>query len=390
MLKRLIGILIAAAVLTALLLYSQYRPEPLKVSGFIEADEIRLGSRVGGRVERVLVEEGDDVEAGTILLRLQPFDLREQRAQAEAEYAAAQARYEKFAAGLRAGEIAQAKARRDRIAARLEELINGPREEDIAAARARVELAEAKLDLARQQYDLTMNAAERGAASSIEVDRVSSSLKVAESEVLAARQELAKLEAGTRVEAIAQARAALEEAEQAWQLARDGFRSEEIAEAKASADAAAAALDLIDQRLEELIIRTPVAGVVEAIELRPGDLVGPDAPVISIMDMSRLWVRAYVPEDRLSLDVGEMVDVTVDSYPNERFEGEITFISTEAEFTPRNVQTPEERSKQVFRIKVTLREGLDLLRPGMAADVWLGAAEDDAEARAAADPGAEA
>jgi HlyD family secretion protein len=375
MLKRIIGVIIVAVLLTALLLYSQYRPEPLKVSGFIEADEIRLGSRVGGRVEQVFVEEGDNVEPGAVLVRLEPFDLREQRAKAQAEHAAAQARYEKYAAGLRSEEIAQAKARRDRTAARLEELINGPREEDIAAARARAELAEAKLKLARQQYDLTMGAAERGAASSIETDEVTSSLKVAESELLAARQELAKLEAGTRAELIVQARAELEEAEQAWQLARDGFRAEEIAEAKASAEAAAAALALIDRRLEELNIRAAVGGVVEAFELRPGDLVPPDAPVVSILDMSHLWVRAYVPEDRLSIEIGQMVEVTVDSFPDERFAGEITFISTQAEFTPRNVQTPEERSKQVFRIKVTLREGLDRLRPGMAADVWLDAGE---------------
>lgn len=378
MLKRIVAMIIVAVVVTALLVYSQYRPEPLKVSGFIEADEIRLGSRVGGRVTQVLVEEGDDVEVGAILVELEPFDLREQRARAQAEHAAAQARYEKFAAGLRDEEIAQAKARRDRIAAHLDELVNGPRAEDIAAARARVELAEAKRELARQQYDLTMSAAARGAASSIEVDRVTSSLKVAESELLAARQELAKLEAGTRAETIAQARAELEEAEQAWQLARRGFRSEEIAEARASAEAAAAALALIDRRLEELIVRAPVAGVVEATELQPGDLVPPDAPVISIMDLSHLWVRAYVPEDRLSIELGKKVDVTVDSFPNERFAGEITFISTEAEFTPRNVQTPEERSKQVFRIKVTLREGLDRLRPGMAADVWLESGQGEA------------
>jgi multidrug resistance efflux pump len=105
--------------------------------------------------------------------------------------------------------------------------------------------------------------------------------------------------------------------------------------------------------------------------LQPGDLVFANAPAVSLIDMQRVWVRAYVPEDRLDLALGDRLPVTVDSYPGKRFTGEITFISRQAEFTPSNVQTPEERSKQVFRVKVTLVDGLDQLRPGMAADVWL-------------------
>jgi multidrug resistance efflux pump len=114
-----------------------------------------------------------------------------------------------------------------------------------------------------------------------------------------------------------------------------------------------------------------VKGTIEALELEPGDLVPPDAPVVSIMDHGRLWVRAYVPEDELDLSVGDVLEVSTDSYSGERFGAKITFIARQAEFTPSNVQTPEERSKQVFRIKVELIEGVDRLRPGMAADVWL-------------------
>ena len=105
--------------------------------------------------------------------------------------------------------------------------------------------------------------------------------------------------------------------------------------------------------------------------MEPGDLVSPNAPVLSIMDTAELWVRAYVPENELGISIGQPVAVTVDSFPGEPFRGRIAFIARRAEFTPNNVQTPEERSKQVFRIKVTLEQGLDRLRPGMAADVWL-------------------
>jgi len=102
--------------------------------------------------------------------------------------------------------------------------------------------------------------------------------------------------------------------------------------------------------------------------------VPPNAPVVSMLDLGTLWVRAYVPENRLDLALGQRVVVTVDSFPGREFAGHVSFVARQAEFTPGNVQTPEERSKQVFRIKVEIDEGRDQLRPGMIADVWLGGA----------------
>jgi multidrug resistance efflux pump len=187
------------------------------------------------------------------------------------------------------------------------------------------------------------------------------------------RENLALLEAGTRDEQIAQAEARLEEATQAWQLMVNGYRKEEIAAAKAAVDTAEAGLAAINRQIEELRVTAPVNGVVEAVDLEPGDLVTANAPMVSLMDTSDLWVRAYLPEDELNISVGQEVRVTVDSYREREFTGQITFIARQAEFTPGNVQTPEERSKQVFRAKVTLLDGQSDLRPGMAADVWLDA-----------------
>jgi multidrug resistance efflux pump len=112
--------------------------------------------------------------------------------------------------------------------------------------------------------------------------------------------------------------------------------------------------------------------VVEAIELQPGDLTAPNAPSVSLLDTSRMWVRTYVPQlhlDRVRL--GQMLPVAIDALPDLAFTGTVTFIANEGEFTPRNIQTPEERSKQVFRMKVRLDEHLDRLRVGMSADVLL-------------------
>lgn len=154
-------------------------------------------------------------------------------------------------------------------------------------------------------------------------------------------------------------------------LFKAGNRPEDISQAEAAVAAAQAALAGIEVQLNELQIRASVDGVVEAMELQPGDMVGMGTPVVSLMDTRTLWVRAYVPESRLNIAIDQEVRITTDSFTSESFRGKVTFISRQAEFTPRNIQTPEERSKQVFRIKVTLMNGLDKLRPGMAADVWL-------------------
>ncbi|HTI50663.1 MAG TPA: HlyD family efflux transporter periplasmic adaptor subunit, partial [Planctomycetaceae bacterium] len=126
------------------------------------------------------------------------------------------------------------------------------------------------------------------------------------------------------------------------------------------------------RQIEELTIRAPVDGSIEAVDLRPGDLVGASTPAISMIEAGRLWVRAYVPENHLDVQVGSEVSVTVDSFPGRRFKARVSFVARQAEFTPNNIQTVEDRSKQVFRIKVLLEEGLDVLRPGMSGDVWLG------------------
>jgi multidrug resistance efflux pump len=362
----------AVIVLVAALLYSQYRPQPLKVSGVVEADEVRVGSRVGGRVRSVEVVEGDPVKTGAVLVELEPFDLREQQAQAAANLAASEAAYQKMVEGFRAEEVAQAQARRDQLAAQLAELQAGPRKEEIAAAAAQLDLADAQLNLAQLTFNRVKGAFERNAASQDEMDRATSELNVARARVAAQREVLGELQAGTRAERIAQAKAQLAEAEQAWQLYVNGYRSEEIAQAKATVEAAQAALDIISRRLEELIVRAPIDGVVEAVDLQPGDLVSANAPAISLLDMDDLWIRAYVPED-VPVQVGQEVRVTVDAYPDRDLAGRVSFVARQAEFTPSNVQTVEERSKQVFRVKVSVVEGLDVLRPGMIADVWLGA-----------------
>lgn len=373
MIQRIAIGFVAIALLLGLLVYSQMRVEPLKVSGYVEADEIRLGSRVGGRVKAVHCQEGQAVTAGTLLLELEEFDLLARKAEAAAQVAASEAELARLKNGFRDEEIAQAQARVERLAAKHKMLVDGPRAEEINAARARRDLAIAQVERAKLTYARLKDlfAQETGSVSRDEVDRSTEEVKVTEQTQRVREEELQLLEEGTRAEEIAAAAAELKEAEEALKLFKAGNRPEDIAQAEAAVAAVQAALAAIEVQLNELQICASVDGVVEAIELQPGDMVGMGTPILSLMDTRTLWVRAYVPESRLDIAIDQEVRITTDSFTNESFRGKVTFISRQAEFTPRNAQTPEERSKQVFRIKVTLLDGLDKLRPGMAADVWL-------------------
>ncbi len=376
--RRIAGLaVLAGAAALSLLYWRQAQTTPFIVSGFLEADVVRVGSRVGGRVAETCVAEGQQVPTGTVLFRIAPFDLQQRQAQAQAELAAHQADLSRLHAGFRTEEVEQALGKRDRAAAELDKLRRGPRPQEIEVARQELAIAQANLALARSEHErLTRLRAENQAAAT-EIDRGSRDLATAEASAAIAAQKLALLEEGTRVEDIAEAKAALAEAQSNLTLLERGFRPEDIAQAQAEVDAAQARAAAIEVQLRELDVLSPCDCVVEAIDLHAGDLVGQNAPAVSLLDPANLWVRTYVPEARLGqVGLAQRVAVRVDNFPDDRFIGEITFIAREAEFTPRNIQTPEERSKQVFRIKVTLRNGIDRLRVGMSADVHFDEAVD--------------
>ncbi len=319
MISRFLVLALIVAGLAVALLYSQRQTGPYKVSGVVEADEIRVGSRVGGRVKAVQVAEGSRVKAGDVLVTLEAFDLPDRRAEAD--------------------------ARCRQLQAQLERLEKGPRPQEVAAAKDRLAAAQAQAELAKLTFDRTKKLVAENNASVDQLDRATNDLKAAEANASALEQEVS--------------------------LLVEGSRKEDIAAARASLEATKAALAIIDRQIEELSVRTPADGIVEALDLQPGDLVAANAPVLSIMDTRAMWIRAFVPEGRLQLEVGRTLKVTLDAFPAETLAGRLTFVARQGEFTPGNVQTPEERSKQVFRIKVALEGATDRLRPGMAGDVWL-------------------
>lgn len=356
----------------AALIWRQMQVEPLKVSGFIEADEIRVGSRVGGRVQEVLVEEGQSVKRDTLLVRLEPFDLLQRLAEAQGTLAAAMAETEKLAAGFRSEETARVVALRDEADARYQEALVGPRKQEIQEARDNLLLAEADMDLTETIFKRKEDLVSRKQIAQGEFDQAAAERKAARARAAVAKSRLELILEGTRKEQIEQAKARLLAAESDAQLYRAGYRPEDIARAKAQKEAAGAQVAAIQEQISELEVLAPCDGVIEAIELRPGDLVPASAPVLSVMDTRRMWLRAYVPQLHLALvPLEKRLPVRVDSAPDKTYWGRVTYVSRQAEFSPDNVQTPEERSKQVFRIKIEIEGDLSQLRPGMTADVLL-------------------
>jgi multidrug resistance efflux pump len=369
--RRAWAIIPLLVVALGVLYWSQRQVGPFFVSGLIEAEEVRVGSRVGGRVEEVLVVEGQRVARGETLVVLEPYDLNERLARAQAMLAGRNATLAKLKSGFRTEEIEQARAERDRHRAELDKLVTGLRPLEIQIRKDKLDLARAELRNAESEHARVKRLFEQGQAAQDEADDATRLLEAAQARFAVARDELALAEEGTRPEEIAAARANLARAEAALTMLERGYRGEEVAEAEADVQAAAAEVAAIQRQLNELNIVAPSDSVLEAVDLQPGDLIAANAPAVSLIDLDQLWVRAYVPESRLDLHLGQKVSLRVDCLPNRQFAGHISFISRQAEFTPVNVQTPEERSKQVFRIKVVLDEGRDVLRAGMSADVFL-------------------
>jgi multidrug resistance efflux pump len=341
---------------------------PYEWSGTVEARTISVGSRAGGRVKEIQVHEGDRVIAGQPLVVLEPGDLEAQRLQAQGSLDQAQANLEKLEKGARPEEIEAARARAMTASAALEQTRTGARREQVNAAQARlaaqaVAVEKAQLDAGRMHKLLAS-----GAAAQAEVDNADTQLKSALATRDALREQLDELLHGSRREELAQAQARALEATASERLVKAGSRVEDIKAAHGQVEAAQGRLDQIKVLIDELTVRAPRAARIEALDLRPGDILAPNATAATLLEEDQLYVRIYVPETLIGhLKVGQEVPIAVDSFPGRKFKGVVEHINSVGEYSPRNLQTADERADQVFASRVGLRDGLDTLRAGMAA-----------------------
>ncbi|MBM3290837.1 MAG: HlyD family efflux transporter periplasmic adaptor subunit, partial [Candidatus Hydrogenedentes bacterium] len=343
----------------------------LAVTGTIEGTTIGIGSRVGGRVADVSAAEGDRVTAGQVLVKL---DCGEQEAALEAAHAKlgqAEATLDRLENGARPEELAQAQAAAAAADAQYTMALNGARSQEIKAAHALADSAKAQLDAAQTEFDRAKNLRESQATSQQVYDQALHRLEAAQGQYDAAREQVDLLAKGTREEQVAIAKADRDRAAAAYDLLKNGARKEDLDAARASTSAAKADVRRAETLLAEMTVKAPRDAVVESFDVHPGDLVQPGA-ILRVTDPEDLKLVVYVSALVLGhLRVGQDVSFTTDSHGAETFAGKISYLAPSGEFTPRNLQTQEERVQQVFGMKVAFDSNGGKLRPGMAATVHI-------------------
>jgi multidrug resistance efflux pump len=341
-------------------------------SGTVETREITVGSKVGGRVTEVFVEEGQSVKAGALLVRFECDALKAQRAQAAAAVDEAQADLDRMIRGNRPEEIQQAEAFAKAQHAALDAAENGPRSQDIDQAKA--DYAAAKADEADAEvfFRRMEPLAAHDVISRQQMDDARDKRDATAQKAEALRQHLALLQAGTRVEDLKAAREHFRQAAAAAALSRKGFRKEDIDAARGRLAEAQGKVAEMDVSLKEAELLAPANSLVEVVSVRPGDLIPPGQIVVTLLEPSQLWVKVYIAETELShVHLGQPARIKIDGFSGRNFSGTVEQIASQAEFLPRNVQTRDDREHQVFGVKVHVDNSEGILKSGMSASVEL-------------------
>jgi multidrug resistance efflux pump len=367
-----IGVLGACAAASGFWWLLGERGSELHFLGTVEVQEVRLASKIGGRVAEVRIREGDLVPAGQLLVRLEAPEMEAQREQWRARVDAMTAALDKMRNGARTEEREAADAAAAAAQARYERLKAGSRKEDIRQAEAELRREEASLAVAEKELHRIDWLLARNAGYAADYDSARAEDGRSRARVAAARARLDLLVAGSRKEDIDEAAAELKRCQANALLLQHGNRSEDIAEAQATLTEARGKLHEIEAQLGEASLRAPEQAVIEVLSVRKGDVVAPNQTILRVLRADDLWVKVYVPETDLGhVRLGQQVDVTVDSYPGKRFRGTVEQVASESEFTPRNVQSAEERRHQVFGVKVRVANPDGMFKSGMAAEVAL-------------------
>jgi HlyD family secretion protein len=320
--RRLIALLVVVVAVGAYVGYRVRRGHaPLEWSGTVEAHTIEVGSRVGGRVLEVHVREGDNVVAGQPLVTLEKGDLPAQRLIAQ-------------------GQLEQAQGVLQKVASRT---LPTARRAELAEAEARLQVQQAQEAKAKLDDERAQKLFSSGAGTRVDADNAALALRTATAQVAAQKAQKETILHGT---------------------------PEDVRSGEGMVEAAQGRLQQIDVMLDELVIRAPRASRVESLDLRPGDILAPNAPAARLLEPTELFVRIYVPETEIGrIHPGLGLPIFVDSFPGRAFRGRVESVASEGEFTPRNLQTADERADQVFASRVRIEDGSEVLRAGMAAFV---------------------
>lgn len=350
------------------------------VSGNIELTEVNIAFKTAGRLIERNVDEGDPVTAGQVVARLDRDQLVAQRERETAGMASAESQLAQAVSSLEwekatlAADIEQKKADLASNEARLAELKNGSRPQEKLDAKAAVDAAQSEVERAKRDWDRAQKLYKDDDISTAQFDQYRNRWESGAAALNSAKERQALVLAGPRVEVIhaqegqvERARAALKMSEaNALEMKR---RQEEVATRRAAIEQSKANLALIDSQLADTIAVSPVGGVVLVKAADVGEVLAPGTTVVTVGDIDHPWLRGYINETDLGkVKLGSRAKITTDSYPGKTYDGRVTFIASEAEFTPKQIQTEQERVKLVYRIKIEVANPRHELKSNMPAD----------------------
>ncbi len=355
----------------------------IQASGRIEVTEVNVSSKVTGRVVKLLVEEGTDVKAGQLIAELEGEELEAQLRQARATLQSAEAKLTQARITLRVEpttirtQIRQAEENLRSAEERLRMLRAGFRIQEIEEGRANLRQNLARLELARLTRDRYRELLTDGAIAKQDMDRAESDFQAAEAAVRAARERLGMLEEGTRSEEIRMASAERDRAAAALEAARANaasldLRQQDVRVAEAAVREAQANVHRLESQVAELKVFAPLDATVLTKAVEVGEVVAANKPLVLLGDLDHPWIKVYVTETEVGkVKLGAPARILADGFPQQPFQGTVTWIADQAEFTPKNIQTREERVNLVYAVKITISNAQRKLKAGMIADAEL-------------------
>lgn len=386
--KKLIPVVVLLLAATAFAYYFLvYKPASssgtVLLSGYVEATEVDLSFRLAGHVARILRAEGDHVEQGELLAQLDQTIYALRNNQAKAKVQEIEARKASLALAIlikeevSAGDIKRAKAGVSAARARYKSLKSGSRVEEIRTAEAAFGRANAEFTKRQADFVRMKRLFETKIVPESQFEEARTGRETAKANLEAAKEQLSLVKAGPRIEQVEEGYALLSGSSASLDVAR--ARQIEVERLKidlkvikAQLAQGLAAAELAENDLERTKIHAPFSGFIAVKSLEENEFVQPGSPIMTLIKLDTVWVQTFVPETLLGrVQLGQNADVKTDSFPDKSYPGKVTFISQQAEFTPKNVQTKEERVKLVYRIKISLDNPKKELKPGMPVDVFL-------------------
>ncbi|GAB4237124.1 MAG: efflux RND transporter periplasmic adaptor subunit [Acidobacteriota bacterium] len=384
--KRIVLVVVAIGVVAALLFWKPWRAwqgprDVLEMTGNLELTQAELGFKIPGKIAELHVDEGDPVEAGQLVARLDDRELRAALDEVSAQLQVVQSQMKELRALLHYQEenlaalLRQRDAEIERAAAVLAQLEEGSRPQEIAAARAAVQAAEAEFARAEADWNRAQELVRNEDISRAQFDQFAARYRQAQAALEEARQRLSLVEEGPRSQEIEAARAAVAQARAGraaaeagrWEIERNRTALQTL---QAQEESLAARRRQLEARLADTELYAPFSGVVLVKSAEVGEIVAAGTPVFTIGDLANPWVRAYVPETVIGrVRLGGPARISADSFPGRVFSGRISFIASEAEFTPKQIESREERVKMVYRIKIDVPNPTGELKLNMPVDV---------------------